>query len=648
MKKRFIGVGCIASALTLSLAIYAKDPVVMTVNGEDVPLSEFEYLYLKNRQQQAELQPINDYADIFKVYKLKVADAKAMGIDTTADFRREYEQYRTELALPYITDSVYIKQLAREAYDRIPTEVQAYHIMRYKTRNGETDRNSVALLDSLRTVIANGGDFKELAAQYSQDRGTSQRGGYVGWLVPLRYPYDFEMTAYNLKEGEVSNVIESPVAYHILMGGKKRDNRGVMTASHIMKMVPRNASEEAEAKAKAEIDSLYAVVKANPGMFEDVAVRNSDDKNSARKGGILPSFYAGEMVEEFSDAAFALEDGEFSEPIRSQYGWHIVKRLSLKPIESYEKMEPKLIQSVTNPNDVRATMLNDRQREAYAKEFKLKANTQVMKGIDSYIAANGVDSLFYNKYCVAGAKNQLYTYNGNHAITLGDVAPQLEGYVNTDPASASEEFNKRVNQVVRRKLVEAKEEALEETEPEYRNLLHEFRDGSLLYEAGRQKVWDKAANDTIGLNQYFEQHKADYAWSEPRVKGFLIQATNDSVETAVKARLAQLNPDEYVTTIRKEFAGKAQIDKVLAPKGANAMVDYCIFGGSDTRPTNGRYPNYFLYDYHMIDMPEDVNDVKGLVISDYQNQLETEWVEEIKDKYPVTVNEKVLKKAGVK
>jgi peptidyl-prolyl cis-trans isomerase SurA len=632
----------------MSLALSAKDPVVMTVNGEDVPLSEFEYLYLKNRQQQAELQPINDYADIFKVYKLKVADAKAMGIDTTADFRREYEQYRTELALPYITDSLYIKQLAREAYDRIPTEVQAYHIMRYKTRNGETDRHSVALLDSLRTVIANGGSFSELAAEYSQDRGSSQRGGLVGWLVPMRFPYDFEMAAYNLSEGQVSDVIESPVAYHLIMGGKKRENRGLMTASHIMKMIPRNATPEVEAKAKAEIDSLYAVVMANPNSFEDVAIRNSDDKNSARKGGILPSFYSGEMVEEFSDAAYALQDGEISAPVRSQYGWHIIKRLSLKPIESYEKLEPKLIQSVTNPNDVRATMINDRQREAYAKEFKLKTNTSVAKEIDNYVSTNGVDSLFYNKFCVAGANKQLFTYCGYRSITLGDVAPQLEGYVNTDPESAASELSKRVNTVVRRKLVEAKEEALEATEPEYRNLLHEFRDGSLLYEAGRQKVWDKAANDTIGLNQYFEQHKADYAWSEPRVKGFLVQAANDSVETAVKARLAELTPDQYITTVRKEFAGKAQIDKVLAPKGVNAMVDYIIYGGSDTRPTNGRYPNYFLYDYRMINAPEDVNDVKGLVISDYQNQLETEWVEEIKDKYPVTVNQKVLKKAEVK
>lgn len=643
MKKLFIGAGCVATALTLSLALYAKDPVVMTVNGEDVPLSEFEYLYKKNRQQQTELQPINEYAEIFKVYKLKVADAKALGIDTTAEFRREYEQYRTELAQPYLTDSVYIKELAREAYDRIPEEVEVYHIMRFKTRKAETDRASKALLDSVRGVLLNGGDFSQLAADYSQDRGSNQRGGKVGWVVPMRFPYAFEKAAYALKEGEISEIVESPMAYHILMGGRHRANRGQMNASHIMTMVPPTASDADKAKAKARIDSLYQIVKNDPMRFEDVALRNSDDKNSARKGGILPPFYAGEMVEEFADAAFALTDGEISEPVRSQYGWHIIKRLELDPIDSYEKMESKLISSVTNPNDIRYAMINDRQREALAKEFKLKANDAVLKDVNSYIAANGIDSLFYDKYCVANAGNTLYTYSGNKKVTFADVAPVFSGYVDTDSEFAAKDFKDRVNSVVRKKLLDAKEAALEQTEPEYRNLLHEFRDGSLLYEVGRRKVWDKASNDTTGLREYFAAHRAEYTWTEPRVKGYLIQAVSDSVEQAIKARLAETDADDYVSVVRKEFAGKAQIDKVLAPKGANAMVDYCIFGGSDTRPSNSRYPNYFLYDFKLLDAPEEMGDVKGLVISDYQNQLETEWVEELKEKYPVVVNKKVLK-----
>ena len=82
-----VGVGISAFALALA----AKEAVVMTVNGVDVPKSEFEYLYHKNSQQQMSPQPIEDYVELFKLYKLKVADARAEGLDTVETFKKEME-----------------------------------------------------------------------------------------------------------------------------------------------------------------------------------------------------------------------------------------------------------------------------------------------------------------------------------------------------------------------------------------------------------------------------------------------------------------------------------------------------------------------------------------------------------------------------
>jgi peptidyl-prolyl cis-trans isomerase SurA len=100
-----------------------------------------------------------------------------------------------------------------------------------------------------------------------------------------------------------------------------------------------------------------------------------------------------------------------------------------------------------------------------------------------------------------------------------------------------------------------------------------------------------------------------------------------------------------IPTIRKEFAGNVQIDKVLYPQGSNQMVDYLMFGGPEVKPSNSRFTNFFMYDCKVIDKPEDINDVKGLVTSDYQNVLEDEWVRDIKARYPVKVYPNVLKKA---
>lgn len=651
MKKPLIGACILAAGLGAAIGISAKDPVVMTVNGENVPLSEFEYLYQKNRQQQATLQPIDDYAEIFKIYKLKVADAKALGIDTTTEFKKEYAQYRSELAQPYLVDSTYINSLVADEYKRIGEEVQAYHIIRFKTRDNEANNASLQLLDSIHTLLKNGADFSELASKYSQDKGSNQNGGYVGWIVPMRYPYAFETVAYNLQPGEISEVFDSGSVYHILKGGEHRKNEGRVSASHIMKMIPRTAPEAEQIAAKTKIDSIYNVLKEHPELFEKLCVYESDDKNSSRKGGILPPFYRGEMVPEFSDKAFAMADGEISEPIRSEYGWHIIKRFSLKPIETLGEVKPKIIQAINNPADPRAMKVADHQRETYAKEFKLKKAADADKSIMAYIDANGIDSLFVEKCLIAPevAGKVLYTFKGGAGkVTLGDIAGSFDSYINTNPDLARKEWTKRTNSVLRRKLQEAKEETLIRTEPEYRNLLNEFRDGSLLYEAGRRKVWDKASLDTAGLEDYFNTHRADYAWKEPRVKGFLIQAPNDSLEQAVRARLADLQPADYIKTIRKEFTTNVQIDRVLAAQGVNAMVDYCAFGGPEVQPSNSRFTKFFLYDFRIIDSPEEISDVRGLVTADYQNQLETEWVEEIKEKYPVTVYPKVLSKVKVK
>lgn len=647
MKKRLIGASVLAAAMCGALALRAKDPVVMNVNGEDVPLSEFEYLYHKNRQQQATLQPITDYADIFKIYKLKVADAKAMGIDTTAAFKKEYAQYRSELAQPYLVDSVYINSLVADEYSRMSDEVLAYHIIRFKTKDANTNAASLQLLDSIHSLLNNGADFGELAEKYSQDKSSAKRGGLVGWVLPMHYPYAFESMVYNTKPGEISKVFDSGSVYHIVKVADRRKNEGRMSASHIMKMVPRDAPEEEQIAAKAKIDSIYNVLLTEPGLFEKMAVYESDDQNSSRKGGILPPFYRGEMVTEFADKVFTMADNEISEPIRTDFGWHIIKRFSQKPIESYDEMKPKVLQYIKNPADPRAYMIQERQRKKFAKEFKLKTDKKVADRITSYIAANGIDTLFVEKMLTSpeAASTVYATFHGGAGkITLADFAPAFEKYANLNKESAFNDWTRRSNSIVRKKLSEAKEESLERTEPEYRNLLHEFRDGSLLYEAGRQKVWDRASLDTAGLVNYFNAHKAEYAWKEPRVKGFLIQATNDSVENAVRECLANIQPADYIKTIRKQFPSDVQIDRVLAAKGVNSLVDFCAFGGPEAKPSNAKYTKYFLYDFRILDTPEDISDVRGLVTSDYQNILETEWVDEIQEKYPVTIYPKVLSK----
>ena len=637
--KILIGV-CASAACGLAWA--AKDPVIMTVNGEDVPRSEFEYLYRKNSQQQLEPQTLEEYAETFKVYKLKVADARAEGLDTTASFRREMSQYRRDLAAPYVTDSVYINSLVDDAYSRVGEEVEANHIMLMKQR-GSNLTEMKHLADSLHTLLVNGADFADLSARFNQDKRARANGGSLGYIAAGKLPYEFETLAYSLGDGEISDVLETQFGFHILKGGKHRPARGQVLVKHIMKMVPKTASEADAARAKAQIDSVYTIVAADPSKFEEIAISFSDDKNSGRQGGALPWFGTGEMVPPFEEAAFAMSAGEISQPVKTDFGWHIIKKMDSRGMPEKEPFKAELLRRLASPQDARNAMIRRQQSERLAKSHGASLDAAALADIKAK-AVEGVDSAFIADYTSGTLGATKIGVIDKEPLTASMLVPMLKLIKGGDPYAASEVFDTQVEKFYNRRLLEAEEDRLEKTVPDYRNLLNEYREGSLLFEVSSLKAWDKAAKDNEGLKRYFDAHKGEYTWEKPKVKGILVQAVNDSVADAAMNRLKTLGGDTVIVTMRKEFGNKIQAERVLVAQGANPMVDAVMFGGREVKPSNSAFTTYFLYDGRLLEAPEDVNDVKGQVTSDYQNALMDEWVEELKVKYPVTINYKELKK----
>lgn len=640
--KLLIGAGIM---LTAVVTYAAKDPVVMTVNGKDVPKSEFEYLYHKNQQQQLDPQPIDEYVEMFKLYKLKVADALANGIDTTKKFRREMDQYRNELAAPYMADSTFIRSLAREAYDRAQQEVEAKHIMLLKGRTREDNLKKKALIDSIYGCLKAGEDFETLAKKYSEDRGSSQRGGSMGFITAGKLPYSFETVQYSTPEGVVSEVFESPVAFHIIKGGARRPAQGSFLASHILFLFPKNADEATIAALKTRADSVAAVAKADPSKFAELARKYSDDKGSAAKGGELPLFDAGKMVPEFYDAVVAMQDGDISDPVKSQFGWHVIYRRDHKPLASYQELEPTYISRITNPQDERRSKLNANDMARFGKKFKLKMNKAAIDRINSYIDANGIDDKFLQTFSTPDMENLPLFTIGKTPYSVASLFAKLKGIDKMPDIDQKKAVDRIINNYATRELREMQTAALENEYPDYRNLLNEYRDGSLMYEISLQKVWDKAMQDTEGLNRYFLEHRNDFKWQVPHVKGFLVKTVNDSVADLVRARLPQVGRDSLVQTIRKEFGKNVQIDKVLVKKGDNQFIDYLMFSPQNSEaPLSANYPVYFMFEPMTLTEPQEVDDVRGLVTGAYQDKLESDWKQWLQLQYPVEVNQKVLKK----
>ncbi len=628
--------------LLFGAALMAKSPVIMTVNGVDIPKSEFEYLYNKNSQQQLTQQPIDEYVEMFKLYKFKVADAKAEGIDTTASFKKEIAQYKNDLALPYLTDTVFNHKLLKEAYERSKEEVEAKHIMFFKTPDAQENRILKNRMDSLRSAIINGENFEEIAKQYSQDQGSNFKGGYIGYIKAQQYPYEFELAVYNTPKDEISEIIDSGIGYHLIKGGERRKARGKVKAAHILKFT-QNVSDDQKAESKRLIDSIYNVVIKNPELFEELARNNSDDQGSAIQGGLLPDFDSGQMVEPFDSIAFAMEPNSISEPFQTQFGWHIIKKYASIPIASMEEMKPTFLRRIENPQDKRYELVKRNQTAKLASRHKGKLNTKAIASLEGMLDNNGMDSLFISKITESGLADKVLFKIGKNATLISELIPRLANNINPDPESAKQFLDNQIQDLYNTQLVLAEENRLYNEVDDYRNLLNEYIDGSLLYEISVKKVWDKAAQDTEGLQKYFEQHKDNYKWSIPHAKGYLIQAINDSVADEIKRKASELGSDTLVNTIRREFKGKASIDKILVEKGANPMVDNILFNGPEAKPSKAMYSTFFMINPRVITVPEEFKDVKGLVTNDYQNEFQNQWENELRNKYHVTVNQKVLK-----
>lgn len=643
MKKAIASLALVAvAAAGLIQAKGHKEEVLMTVNGKPVTLNEFEYLYHKNSSQQLAPQTVDEYLGMFVTYKQKVAAAEEAGIDKTESFQKELEGYRKNLAEPYLVVPEVEDSIINDTYDHMKEEVDVSHIM-LSTQTPNADPTALkARLDSIRTeILAGRADFGKMAQQFSTDRHSGVKDGHMGWLGVGFTPYTFENAAYNTPVGQLSEVVHTPYGFHLLRVEGRRPARGQVLVEHILKLTQGLPEAEAAAK-KAAIDSISKVLAAGAD-FEDIARRESEDPGSAANGGRLPWFGTGMMVPQFEQMAFALKDGETSEPFPTNYGYHIIRRLASRGLAPLDSVRPQ-IKAMIN-RDERAGMPRKSKIRQLMAKFKAQPDREAIAQVRKEIIAHGgLDSAIIAT---------MLTDDRTMARINGQEIPLSEIVAEKIPASPGDpvelqagRISQWVNSALEVAVLEAERADLAANNPTYRNLLNEYRDGMLLFEISDRNVWTKAKQDKEGLAKYFADHKSEYTWDKPRYKSFVVFATSDSVANLAKAYLLDnhVAVDKVVETMRKQFPKDVKVEKVIAAQGENPITDYLGFGGKKPEP-RGKWRVYFPYLDKILNAPEEPADVRGAVTTDYQNYLEEQWVAELAKRYPAKINKKVLKKA---
>jgi peptidyl-prolyl cis-trans isomerase SurA len=477
--------------------------------------------------------------------------------------------------------------------------------------------------------------------QYSTDEGNKASGGRVGWITVFSVPYVSESTIYALPVNGFSPVVKTSAGFHIFSNLAERPAAGTVKVAQIMLVNPDPGNRSIDEKNQRLADSLYDALQKG-SRFDSLAYLFSNDRTSYSEGGVLQEFGVGTYSGKFEDVAFSLKKNEVSKPFKTEYGIHILKLLDAKPIPA--SMEDADF-SAGLLEKVNATGRSQAAKNVFLKSqlqaFKFKpapiAEKELFRFTDSSIGSGNIAGL------PVTTKTPVFLM-GTQTITANDWL----NYIKTAKFLQSNE-NKSYTELLQAFYLAKTEEYIfrniEKIDPPVKSQLKEFSDANLLFESMEMNVWNKAATDTAGLQAWYNNHKANYKWSESALAA-LVTCTDTSTLSAVLPAL-QNNPnawhelaDSYASSM---FADSSRFELSQLPLG-NETVKEGLVTAPVKNEQDGSYSFAVVFKKMPANEQRSFEDARGFVINDYQLLLEENWVKALRKKYPVTINQPVFAK----
>ncbi|HXH17583.1 MAG TPA: peptidylprolyl isomerase [Chitinophagales bacterium] len=627
----------------------AGSPILFTFGNNEVLLSEFDYVYRKNNindDNAYSKKSLDEYLELYINFRLKVKEAESLGMDTIQSIKDELKGYRQQLAKSYLQDREVTDNLLEEAYERSKYEVRASHILVSVEGEGLPADTLKAYNKAmeLRKRIVKGEDFEKLARENSADPSVKDNGGDIGYFTVMQTVYPFETAAYTTPVGQVSMPVRTKFGYHLIKVLDKRPAQGRINVAHILIKTPEGATPEQVAEAKKKADDILQQLR-NGASFEELARKHSEDKLSAGKGGVLPEFSTGKMVMEFEKAAFALEkDGDISEPVRTDYGWHIIKRISKPGIPTYEEAKADLKKRVER--DSRSALATEVLVARIKKENNFRENQKNKEALFKKIEKE----LSNPKITIAdktGLDKPLFEFAGK-VYSQKDFVDFIETQQSKKrDALPFKIYTDLYNKYAEKVCLEYQDSQLESKYPDFKALMQEYRDGTLLFALTDQKVWSKALQDTAGLKAFHEQNKNNYMWDK-RLNAIIFTAKD--AKTAKTARKLLSKGKLDTEAVLKKVNAKDSLNSLLTmqqgiyEKGQSQLIDKIEWkeGLSADFPNADGSIMFVQVKKVIPPTPKSLDEARGFIVSDYQEYLEKEWIRQLREKYPVKVNQDVF------
>lgn len=638
----------IVSALLLLVAFNAPAQTLFTYGKYTADAKDFIRAFNKNNVQPVKNKAaaMNEYLQLYIKSKLKVREAYDRRYDTLPQIITEVNNLRTQIAENYMTDPTLVSRMGKEAFNRSLKDIRVAHIfISLRNAAGTIDSaNAQKKLDEVVQRLKKGEDFGAIAQKMSDDTTARQTKGDLGFITVFTLPYEFENAIYSTPVGKYTAAVRSGAGYHIFKITGERKAAGKIKAQQILLAYPPNADEAVKGRLAKLADSLYKRLLAGDN-FNRLASAFSNDYVTAATGGLMPDISVGQYHPAFETVLWSLKkDGEFSKPFTTSHGWHIVKRVSLKPVvtdpndkANMQELEQK-IKTDSRWNTSKDYVLNQVKAKVAVKRFiyedaavwamsdsvlDYKPMLPIGRSIISTTPMFGIgDSVYDANDWVNYANTFRYKQDGSGAKPWPQVRQEFEQYL----------------------VVNYYRDHLEAFNEDFNNQMTEFKDGNIFFEIMQQEVWNKAQLDTAALQALYAKNKNQYMWKQSADAVVFFCSDETTAKTAYEE--VRKNPGDWKIIadkyIEKLVADSSRYEWSQLPS-LNKMVPKA---GMITPPVVNSTDNTASFALIIKSYPQpgqrSFNEAKGLVINDYQAVLEQQWDEALRKKYPVVIDQKVL------
>jgi peptidyl-prolyl cis-trans isomerase SurA len=630
-------------ALTLG-ATQLFSQTLFTYGDNQVGKDEFLRAYNKNKTPVTEYEKsLREYLDLYSKFKLKVKAAQQLRLDTLQQLKYDMQNFSSQVEEGYMNDDKRINALLDEVMERSQKDIHLIHF--YVGLNAKTitadSAKAVKAMDEVEEALKNSSTDYSAVADKISAKYVPVAGKDIGYITALSLPYAIENLVYSLKPGGVTNVYCTKNGWHVFKNAGERKSAGKWKIAQILFTIPPGATADQIKEIQKRADSVYNLLKAGAD-FTAMAKQYSEDKLTAINGGEMPEFGTGKFDQSFESKVFELQkDGDISQPIYTGYGYHIVKRLQQRAIPT-DKTDETFIAALKQ-------QINQDSRINTAKESFIKDITQKI-GYKRHTAVKDAalfryaDSVVVNKSVGNYPINNktIFSFTKANITGLGWLNFVKDYKLNADVYKG--ESNKELlDKYISTTVLEYYRKHLAEYNADFKYQMQEFKEGNMLFEIMERNVWGKASNDSIGLKKYYETHKEKYVWGASAD----ILLFNCSDTKVANEAIGALKNGKGWKQITEQSEGKIQSDsgryeltQIQLPadkKITEGFISSPVLNSGDN--TSGFVKVLQLFPANQ---QRSFSEARGLVINDYQNYLEEKWIDELKKRYPVKINEAVF------